>query len=191
MSELTEVSQKKRKLQDGPELEIDVSAPEPVSKKALRKAKKNKGGDAGDDEKPKSSKSSKPEPKEAETEGKRSQYGIWIGNLSFAVTRDELRMFFTVNSDISESDITRIHLPKGPERFGRSQNRGFAYVDFTDKKSLQEAIGLSEQLMTGRRVLIKDANNYEGRPEKSETQENAAGAAKSGHPPPSESSSAT
>ncbi|KAJ5922620.1 hypothetical protein N7516_010323 [Penicillium verrucosum] len=151
MSELTE---------DGPELEIDVAAPEPVSKKALRKAKKNKGGDAGDDEKPKSSKSSKPESKEAETEGKRSQYGIWIGNLSFTVTREELRMFFTVNSDISESDITRIHLPKGPERFGRSQNRGFAYVDFTDKKSLQEAIGLSEQLMTGRRVLIKDANNF-------------------------------
>ncbi|OQE78711.1 hypothetical protein PENNAL_c0054G07779 [Penicillium nalgiovense] len=185
MSELTEVSQKKRKLQDGPELEIDVSAPEPVSKKALRKAKKNKGDDADDDGngKPKSSKSSKPESKEAETEGKRSQYGIWIGNLSFTVTKEELRMFFTVNSDISESNITRIHLPKGPERFGRSQNRGFAYVDFTDKKSLQEAIGLSEQLMTGRRVLIKDANSYEGRPEKSETQENAAGAAKSGHPP--------
>ncbi|KAJ5854540.1 hypothetical protein N7534_007083 [Penicillium rubens] len=183
MSELTEVSQKKRKLQDGPELEIDVSAPEPVSKKALRKAKKNKGGDADDDGEPKSNKSSKPESKEAETEGKRSQYGIWIGNLSFTVTKEELRMFFTVNSDISESNITRIHLPKGPERFGRSQNRGFAYVDFTDKKSLQEAIGLSEQLMTGRRVLIKDANNYEGRPEKSESQENAAGAAKSGHPP--------
>ncbi|KAJ5372171.1 Nucleotide-binding alpha-beta plait [Penicillium concentricum] len=180
MSEITEVSQKKRKLQDGPEIEIDVSAPEPVSKKALRKAKKNKGDD-GDDEKPKSSKSSKPESKEAETEGKRSKYGIWIGNLSFTVTSEELRMFFTVNSDIHESDITRIHLPKGPERFGRSQNKGFAYVDFKDKKSLQEAIGLSEQLMAGRRVLIKDANSYEGRPEKSETQENAA--AKSGHPP--------
>ncbi|OQE37138.1 hypothetical protein PENCOP_c010G04664 [Penicillium coprophilum] len=181
MSEITEVSQKKRKLQDGPEIEIDVSAPEPVSKKALRKAKKNKGGDEGDDEKPKSSKPSKPESKEAEAEGKRSKYGIWIGNLSFAVTSEELRMFFTVNSDISESAITRIHLPKGPERFGRSQNKGFAYVDFKDKKSLQEAIGLSEQLMAGRRVLIKDANSYEGRPEKSETQENAA--AKSGHPP--------
>ncbi|KAJ5427891.1 Nucleotide-binding alpha-beta plait [Penicillium cf. griseofulvum] len=169
MSEITEVSQKKRKLQDGPEIEIDVSAPEPVSKKALRKAKKNKGGDEGDDEIPKSSKSSKPESKETETEGEAVQIC------------EELRMFFTVNSDIPESAITRINLPKGPERFGRSQNKGFAYVDFTDKKSLQEAIGLSEQLMAGRRVLIKDANSYEGRPEKSETQQNAA--AKSGHPP--------
>ncbi|KAJ5463546.1 hypothetical protein N7475_008490 [Penicillium sp. IBT 31633x] len=183
MSEVADVSQKKRKLQDGPELEIDISAPEPVSKKALRKAKKSKGSDAVGDEEPKSSKSSKSESKEVDSEGKRSQYGIWIGNLSFTVTRDELRMFFTASSDIPESSITRIHLPKGPERFGRPQNKGFAYVDFSDKKSLQEAIGLSEQLMTGRRVLIKDANSYEGRPAKSETQENGAVAAKSGHPP--------
>jgi RNA recognition motif-containing protein len=183
MAEVADVSQKKRKLQDGPELEIDISAPEPVSKKALRKAKKSKGDDAGDDEKPKSSKPSKSESKEGETDGKRSQYGIWIGNLAFTVTTEELRMFFTANSDISESDITRIHLPKGPERFGRPQNKGFAYVDFSTKKALQEAIGLSEQLMTGRRVLIKDANSYEGRPAKSETQENGAGATKSGHPP--------
>ncbi|KAJ5124681.1 Nucleotide-binding alpha-beta plait [Penicillium bovifimosum] len=182
MAEVADVSQKKRKLQDGPELEIDISAPEPVSKKALRKAKKRKednAGDAGDDEKPKSGKPSKPESNEGETDGKRSKYGIWIGNLSFAVTSEELRMFFTANSDISESEITRVNLPKGPERFGRPQNKGFAYVDFSTKKALQEAIGLSEQLMTGRRVLIKDANSYEGRPAKSETQETT----KSGHPP--------
>ncbi|KAJ5555519.1 Nucleotide-binding alpha-beta plait [Penicillium sp. DV-2018c] len=182
MAEVADVSQKKRKLQDVPELEIDISAPEPVSKKELRKAKKRKGdkaGDADDVEKPKSDKPSKPQSKEGETDGKRSKYGIWIGNLSFTVTSEELRMFFTANSDISESDITRIHLPKGPERFGRPQNKGFAYVDFSTKKALQEAIGLSEQLMTGRRVLIKDANSYEGRPAKSETQETT----KSGHPP--------
>lgn len=200
MSDTEVTSHKKRKLQDGPELEIDVDAPEPVSKKALRKAKKNKekGIDTEDAEETKSSKSSKPskssksndpdDTKDLEGEeaapGKRSEYGVWIGNLSFTVTREELRMFFTANSDISESAITRIHLPKGPERFGRAQNRGFAYVDFTNKKALKEAIGLSEQLMTGRRVLIKDAKSYEGRPEKSERQENAAGAAaKPGHPP--------
>ncbi|CAG8161234.1 unnamed protein product [Penicillium olsonii] len=193
MAETADISHKKRKLQDGPELEIDIDAPEPVSKKALRKAKKNKGGDSEEGEKTKSSKSSKSskpskdETKDLEEEnptGKRSEYGVWIGNLSFTVTRDELRMFFTANSDISESAITRIHLPKGPEKFGRPQNRGFAYVDFTNKKALKEAIGLSEQLMTGRRVLIKDAKNFEGRPDKSEREANASGAAaKSGHPP--------
>ena len=35
-----DTSHKKRKLDDVPEIEIDVSAPEPPSKKALRKAKK-------------------------------------------------------------------------------------------------------------------------------------------------------
>jgi RNA recognition motif-containing protein len=187
MAEAADLSHKKRKLQDGPEIEIDIDAPEPVSKKALRKAKKNKGGDAEDGEKPKSSKSSKPEVKESEAEAapsKRSEYAVWIGNLSFTVTRDELSMFFTANADISEAEITRINLPKGQERFGRAQNRGFAYVDFSNKKALKEAIGLSEQLMTGRRVLIKDAKSYEGRPEKSEREENAAGAAaKTGNPP--------
>jgi RNA recognition motif-containing protein len=188
MAEIEEVSHKKRKLQDGPELEIDVDAPEPVSKKALRKAKKNKESDAVDGETTKTkSKSSKPETQDLETEaaqGKRSEYGVWIGNLSFTVTKEELRMFFTANADIPESKITRIHLPSGPEKFGRPQNKGFAYVDFANKKTLQEAIGLSEQLMTGRRVLIKDAKSYEGRPSKSEREDNAAGAAaKLGHPP--------
>ncbi|KAJ5864362.1 uncharacterized protein N7529_006278 [Penicillium soppii] len=190
MGETDDVTHKKRKLQDGPELEIDIDAPEPVSKKALRKAKKNKGGNGDDDENSESkskSKSSKPETQEAETQaatGKRSEYGIWIGNLSFTVSKEDLRMFLVANSDISESAITRIHLPSGPEKFGRPQNRGFAYVDFANKKSLQEAIGLSEQLMTGRRVLIKDAKSFEGRPSKSEREDNAAGtAAKSGHPP--------
>lgn len=186
MAKTDDGNDKKRKLQDVPEIEIDVDAPEPVSKKALRKAKKNKGGDVEDGEKT-NTKSNKPEVKEPETQaasGKRSEYAVWIGNLSFTVTKDDLRMFFTANSDIPESAITRVHLPSGPEKFGRPQNRGFAYVDFANKKNLKEAIGLSEQLMTGRRVLIKDAKSFEGRPSKSEREENTAGtAAKSGHPP--------
>lgn len=181
MSEVTDPSLKKRKLQEGPELEIDVSAPEPPSKKALRKAKKGKG-DATDGEEPKA-RNSEPKSEKENAQDKRSEYGVWIGNLSFNVTKDDLRRFFTNDTSIEDATITRIHLPKGPEKFGRSQNRGFAYVDFSSKKALQEAIGLSEQLMTGRRVLIKDAKSYEGRPAKSESQGTGAEASKSGHPP--------
>ncbi|KAJ5288506.1 hypothetical protein N7478_001536 [Penicillium angulare] len=183
MSESPDISQKKRKLQDGPELEIDVSAPEPQSKKALRKAKKQKSEPSkpDSDEKEKHT-NDKPQSKEAPAPAKRSDYGIWIGNLAFSVTRDDLRNFFTSNSSITDDTITRINMPKGQERFGRIQNKGFAYVDFSTQKALDEAIGLSEQLVTGRKVLIKNAKSFEGRPEKSQDTENAANA-KPGHPP--------
>ncbi|OQD76856.1 hypothetical protein PENDEC_c003G02846 [Penicillium decumbens] len=173
---------KKRKLQDVPELEIDVNAPEPASKKALRKAKKTKDAPAADDDQ---SKSKKPESEKTtdSTTDKRSDYGVWIGNLSFQTTKDDLRNFFVSNCTFTDATITRIHLPKGAEKFGRAQNRGFAYVDFSTEKALKEAMGLSEQLLTGRRVLIKDAKSFEGRPEKSQEQSNAGPAAKSGHPP--------
>ncbi|KAJ5613503.1 RNA binding protein Rnp24 [Penicillium herquei] len=184
MSESPDITQKKRKLQDGPEIEIDVSAPEPQSKKALRKAKKQKSEPTketsendNEDEKPQTAK-----PYQAPAAPKRSEYGIWIGNLAFSTTRDDLRTFFTSNCSFDDETITRINMPKGQERFGKVQNKGFAYVDFTTKEALDEAIGLSEQLVTGRRVLIKNAKSYEGRPDKPRDQENAA-TAKPGHPP--------
>lgn len=188
MTEATDGPHKKRKLQDGPELEIDVNAPEPASKKALRKAKKKKA-DApvadGETSPPRSEKKKQNESKESSEPAadKRSEYGLWIGNLAFSVTKDDLRRFFTSNCSFADTTITRIHLPKGAEKFGRAQNKGFAYVDFATEKALQEALGLSEQLLTGRRVLIKNAKSFEGRPEKSQDQGNGSTSAKSGNPP--------
>lgn len=182
MTEVTDGAHKKRKLQDGPELEVDVNAPEPASKKALRKAKKKKAdAPAVDDETP----VEKTESKET-TESKaneRSDYGLWIGNLAFSVTKDDLRRFFVSNCSFADTTVTRIHLPKGAEKFGRAQNKGFAYVDFSTEKALQEALGLSEQLLTGRRVLIKNAKSFEGRPEKPQDQGSANASGKSGNPP--------
>ncbi|KAJ5594509.1 nucleolar protein 13 [Penicillium hispanicum] len=185
MSQLTDGAEKKRKLQDGPELEINLAAPEPPSKKALRKAKKkNTDNSAADSTRSESHKPGSNDDIESQTTpAKRSDYGIWIGNLGFSVTKDDLRRFFTGNCSFSDPTITRIHLPKGAEKFGKSQNKGFAYVDFSSEKALQEALGLSEQLLTGRRVLIKNAKSFEGRPEKPKDQNNSATAAKPGNPP--------
>jgi len=73
--------------------------------------------------------------------------------------------------------ITRIHMP-GPndkksankveeKKFGKTQhNKGFAYVDFSTTEAVDEAVELSEQLLGGRRVLIKNNKSFEGRPEK-------------------------
>ncbi|KAL2836779.1 hypothetical protein BJY01DRAFT_221584 [Aspergillus pseudoustus] len=189
MESIGEGNHKKRKLLDAPEIEIDVSAPEPPSKKALRKAKK-KAADPEAATKDESSKASKDPDSEKQAETtqaapqKRSEYGVWIGNLGFAVTKDDLRRFLTTNCSFTDATITRIHLPKGQERNGKAQNKGFAYVDFSNPKAVQEAMQLSEQLLTGRRVLIKDAKNFQGRPEKQEGGKDAttAGTA-SGRPP--------
>ena len=178
MTGIGEGNHKKRKLPDGPELEIDVSAPEPPSKKALRKAKKKATvGDAKSDTNPKS--------ENGDTEAapqKRSDYGIWIGNLAFSVTKDDIRRFLTTNCSFTDATITRVHLPKPSDKSSRAQNKGFAYVDFSTPKALEEALGLSEQLVSGRRVLIKDAKNYKGRPEKSQDGGNNAPTS-SGRPP--------
>ena len=193
---ITSPSSKKRKRDIEPvqEIEVDVTAPEPPSKKALRKAKKAKinptktlstsnapetatkktvptptSGADSDQNLPKRSEdddiTETPNPK-------RSGHGTWIGNLPWIVTKDHLIAFFTSNSDIAEAMITRIHMPapktnivEASRQRIKPQNKGFAYVDFADETCVTTAIALSEKLISGRRVLIKNAKSFEGRPD--------------------------
>lgn len=170
-------SSKKRK-NDLDEIEVDLALPEPPSKKAKRALKKGKPlppkkdsddeGGAGekangdnhndvDDNKP------------AKKEKERSPYGVWIGNLRFTVTKDDLRRWLIDNSGgaLTEDVITRVHLPASKQNRGLAEfeNRGFAYVDFTTYDATVAAIALSETEWHRRKLLIKDAKSYEGRPE--------------------------
>lgn len=176
---MTDGQTKKRKIPEEQELEINLSAPEPPSKKALRKAKK-KGSEPTDSESttqaPANEKSGQKAPAE-----QHSDYGIWIGNLAFSVTKDDLRKFLTSNCSFAETVITRIHLPKTAD----AKNKGFAYVDFSNEKALLETLGLSEHLLSGRRVLIKNAKSYEGRPEKPRDEEQDPNSATGSGTPPS------
>ena len=160
---------KKRKRGDKEydEIEVNVAAPEPPSKKALRKAKQGKAtqavpGDSNEDA----------DAGVEEKGSKRSEFGVWVGNLPWSAGKPELTKFMLDNAEISESDITRIHMP-APAKLkmdpGRQklqpQNKGFAYVDFKTELACKAVIALSEKLLTGRRLLIKNANSYEGRPD--------------------------
>lgn len=170
---------KKRKYEQDSELEVKLDAPEPPSKKALRKAKKVKV-EQGDGDgihadrkihiaqgKSDSKISAAPIFKE---QPKRTGFGIWIGNLVFTTTAENVLSFLTSTKvkAISAEEIARINLPHGVPRNGKPQNKGFAYVDFTNQAALDKALLLSEKLLTGRRVLIKDAKNFEGRPKPEE-----------------------
>ncbi|KAI0650290.1 hypothetical protein C8Q79DRAFT_1006574 [Trametes meyenii] len=115
------------------------------------------------------------------------QNSVWVGNLSFKTTPDSLRNFFH-----GVGEITRIHMPMkmatgGPDdKRPRQQNRGlvaddllscpfvtfqyifvcasFAYVDFSAPDAKTIAITLSENPLDGRRLLIKDGDDFNGRP---------------------------
>ncbi|EPE08191.1 rna binding protein [Ophiostoma piceae UAMH 11346] len=205
---------KKRKTAnaDVAELEVDISLPEPPSKRAKRALKKGKvlpakprpalDGDENDDEAAAAgvpgSSSSKGKGGKKEKE-ERSQFGIWIGNLPFTVTRLQLFKWFVDNSGgaIAESDITRINLPLGKRAASHVNtlrphnvhadsdgkalppNKGFAYVDFLTLEAQIAASALSETEIDGRRVLIKDSKSFEGRPASTpQTGDDAAAAAK-------------
>jgi RNA recognition motif-containing protein len=201
---------KKRKAQID-EIEVDLSLPEPPSKKAKRLLKKGKPlptKPTSDDEKEADDgldvPSSKPKDKDGKEKSKRSEYGVWIGNLPFTLTRLDLFKWLTEQSGgaIQEANITRVNLPmsKLPPRpdFNdgaaadekpKPQNRGFAYVDFDTEVAAMAAMSLTETELSGRNVLIKSSTNFEGRPQKeaeavggaAQAGTNGARAAKPGH----------
>ena len=175
-------SSKKRKRDIEPtnEIEVDINAPEPPSKKTLRKAKKaqsatrpTNAAHKADKETPTVREIEEEDGPEAAKSLKRSEYGIWIGNLSWMTTKNDLRAFFEKNMSDDGVSITRLHLPPPSQTTLMNSrqkikpvNKGFAYVDFATVDTFNDALSLSEKLFSGRKVLIKDAKSFEGRPEK-------------------------
>ncbi|KAL9607777.1 MAG: hypothetical protein Q9167_007334 [Letrouitia subvulpina] len=173
------------------EIEVDINAPEPPSKKAARKAKKEKTatraveGPTNEAVKTLAGATEASEP--TSSPSKRSEHGIWIGNLPWTATKSDLRDFIAKNANIKDPLITRVHLPAPKDAVAKQktkpQNKGFAYVDLATKEALDQALALNETLFTGRRVLIKDAKSFEGRPEKKDEDNEALDAATPGKPP--------
>lgn len=89
----------------------------------------------------------------------RSEFAVWIGNLSFRTTSDDLRAWLEENGVVG---ISRINMPAGPRR--DEHNKGFAYVDLPSADAITHATSLSESFLGGRRLLIKDGSDFRGRP---------------------------
>ncbi|KAF9097396.1 hypothetical protein BGX23_008956 [Mortierella sp. AD031] len=155
--------------------------PKSKKKKNKKKNKKKKAGEDddeeaeapenedGDDEeeegdgkkkKKKSMKGDKKDKKDKkEGPGRKGEFGIWIGNLSFLTTDKALRHFFRNVG----AEITRVNMPTG-SGYNKKGNKGFAYVDFSSAEGQEAAIKLSESELDGRKVLIKSSKSFEGRP---------------------------
>ncbi|KAJ2552756.1 Nucleolar protein 13 [Coemansia sp. RSA 1933] len=94
---------------------------------------------------------SKPkEKKEPKKKKERADWSVWIGNMPYSATRDEVMEFFK-----DCGTVTRINLPK---KGGKTL--GFAYVDFETQDAMNLALAHSEQSMSGRAVLIKNATDF-------------------------------
>jgi RNA recognition motif-containing protein len=190
------IKKRKRELEEHhEEIEIDTSAPEPPSKRALRRVKKGKPlPPSKNTPPPTDTKADDDTAKKQGKTSKRSIHGVWIGNLPWTATKADIRKFLTENSDITEEMITRVHMPSqtqtesfakatGTEKRSKANNKGFAYIDFANQESVHWAIDLSELLLAGRRILIKDSKNFEGRPEKLENAAGGAATRSSSRPP--------
>ncbi|KAF9924282.1 hypothetical protein FBU30_005700 [Linnemannia zychae] len=121
------------------------------------------GEDGNEDENGGKKKETKKKEKK-EGPGRKGEFGIWIGNLSFLTTEKALRHFFRNVG----AEITRLNMPSG-SGYNKKGNKGFAYVDFSSAEGQEAAIKLSESELEGRKVLIKSSKSFEGRPMVSKT----------------------
>ncbi|KAI7831224.1 hypothetical protein BC939DRAFT_437959 [Gamsiella multidivaricata] len=151
--------------------------PPPKSKRKKNKKKKSKkkAGEGEDDEaeapenedededegsdSEKKNKKDKKKKEKKEGPGRKGEFGIWIGNLSFLTTEKAMRHFFRNVG----AEITRLNMPTG-SGYNKKGNKGFAYVDFASAEAQANAIKLSESELDGRKVLIKSSKSFEGRP---------------------------
>ncbi|POS85372.1 hypothetical protein EPUL_001686 [Erysiphe pulchra] len=174
LNEISEMRPSKKRKIIPDEIKVDITAPEPPSKKELRLLKKNKSLPSAKlvvDLKV----HDKVKTRELDSK-KRSDHGIWIGNLPYQISTNDIHKFLVDNSEISDEMVTRIHMPemqvmKSNQKAVAKQekkgfNKGFAYVDFSCVEAVSLALALSEKLLQGRRLLIKDKKSFEGRPKK-------------------------
>lgn len=184
---------KKRKPED--EIEIDMSSSAPLSKKQKRllrrgkitleelnakhnispssvselqreqqaKAQYKEDGEVGESDKNSA-------PKQQKTQEK---FGVWIGNLSFDTTKEDIIRFIVAKTKtneaeaerVTEADIVRLKMPFAQNDGKKIRNKGFCYIDLSTSAKMQAVINLSEEHLNGRNLLIKNANDFKGRPD--------------------------
>lgn len=86
---------------------------------------------------------------------------IYVGNLSYEVTNDDLLKAFKAFGDVTSANVVMDRATGSP--------RGFGFVEMTSKDSGQEAIsGLNGTLLKGRSIKVNEArprqNSFGSRP---------------------------
>ncbi|ABC27354.1 MULTISPECIES: RNA recognition motif domain-containing protein [Hahella] len=84
---------------------------------------------------------------------------IYVGNLSYQVTEDDLREAFAAYGDISNVNIIRDR--------DTGQSKGFGFVEMSDNGQAEEAIQkLNESNLKGRNMKVNEARPREEKPKR-------------------------
>ncbi|WP_405227888.1 RNA recognition motif domain-containing protein [Lentisalinibacter sediminis] len=84
---------------------------------------------------------------------------IYVGNLAYSVTSDDLREVFSEYGEVSSANVIM-------DKFsGRS--KGFGFVEMPDSSAASTAIeALNEQDLQGRNMRVNEARPREDRPQR-------------------------
>lgn len=82
---------------------------------------------------------------------------IYVGNLAYSITEDDLRTAFSEFGDVSSVNVIT-------DKFS-GQSKGFGFVEIEDKAKANEAIrALNETDLGGRPIRVNQAKPREQRP---------------------------
>lgn len=178
---------KKRKAED--EIEIDLAGQVPLSKKQKRLLRRGKitleelnkkfnidPSSVEEFHKETAEKENKKQETEENQEKKKEKvkkYGVWVGNLSFDTTKEDVLRYIIgktkdTENELKEEDFLRVNLPLAKNDGKKIKNKGFCYIDFAKPEHMETVIKLSETQLNGRNLLIKDSKSYDGRPDKND-----------------------
>ncbi|XP_076280202.1 uncharacterized protein LOC143208991 [Lasioglossum baleicum] len=106
------------------------------------------GSDTEEDAEEVKTKDAQSEPKQApEQGGKKKRYVLFVGNLPFNVTPEEIKKHFLTKV----SQIVDIRIPKSKD----NAPRGFAYVELGNHTDYEKAIALNNSFVNGRRINVQ------------------------------------
>ncbi len=82
---------------------------------------------------------------------------IYVGNLSYNVTDDDLRELFSQHGELASAEVIK-------DKFS-GQSKGFGFVDMPSSSEANEAIKeLNETLFQGRKLTVNEARPRAERP---------------------------
>ncbi len=84
---------------------------------------------------------------------------IYVGNLSYEITDDEVRDIFSPHGEISSLSIIK-------DKYS-GQSKGFGFVEMPNQAEAEEAIkALNESDLKGRNIKVNQAKPKEERPKR-------------------------
>ncbi|CAL7946260.1 unnamed protein product [Xylocopa violacea] len=85
--------------------------------------------------------------KDMEGDGKKKRYILFVGNLPYTITSEELKKHFLTKV----SQIVDIRIPKKDA----NTSRGFAYVELANNVDYEKALSLNHTFVNGRRINVQ------------------------------------